>query len=65
MNYLAGNNKILFQLSGNNYKTEDEVLLIDNAFSVPEGISKLMRNIYLIKLKVKSFRMRYKKDELY
>ena len=65
LNYLAGNNKILLELPDNKYKTEDEVLLIDNAFSVPEGISKIMRNVYLIKYKVKSFRMRYKKDELY
>ena len=60
MNYLAGNNKILLE-----YKYENEALLIENASSVPEGISKSLKNIYLIKIKLKNFRMRYKKDDLY
>ena len=60
LNYIAGNNKILFE-----YKFENEAILIENASSIVEGISKNTKKIYLIKIKLKNYRIRHKKDELY
>ena len=40
MNYLAGNSKIILE-----YKYNDKILLIENAYSVPEGISNLMKKL--------------------
>ena len=57
LNYLAGNNKILLQ-----YKPENEAILIENASSIIEGISKNLEKIYLIKWKIKN-RFRNKKEE--
>ena len=60
LNYMAGNNKILFE-----YKFENEAILIENASSIVEGIFKNTKKIYLIKIKLKNYRIRHKKDELY
>ena len=57
LNYLAGYNKILLQ-----YKPENEAILIENASSIIEGISKNLEKIYLIKWKTKN-RFRNKKEE--
>jgi hypothetical protein len=48
LNYMAGNNKILLL-----YKYENNAILIENASSIVEGISKNTKKIYLIKIKLK------------
>ena len=59
LNYMAGNNKILLES-----KLENDIILIENAFSFVEGISKNIKKIYLIKTKPNGFRARKEKEEL-
>ena len=60
LNYMAGNNKILLL-----YKYENNAILIENASSIVEGISKNLKRIYQINIITKGWKGRNKKEELY
>ena len=60
LNYMAGNNKILLE-----YKNGKEAILIENASSIVEGISKGTKKIYRINAIIKNYKGRNQKEELY
>ena len=59
LNYMAGNNKILLES-----KLENDIILIENASSIVDGISKNIKKIYRIITEPNGFRARKEKEEL-